>query len=184
MADTNEKVTLRELHHRRIDMRGYERSDGLYELQARITDIKTETFKVSNGPKVITAGDPVHDMGIDLVFDRELVVQDVSGFVKQGPYDACYQGNENLHRLKGLRIGAGWSSEVRKRLGGADCCAHLRDMLMPMAPAAIQTTTVTRQSNPETFDAEGRPAKLNSCYAYGTEREVVMTQWPKFYTGK
>ncbi len=52
-----------------------------------------------------------------------------------------------------------------------------------MATAAYQATTVMRAAQPQVVDADGKPAKIDSCYAYGTDRVVVMRQWPRFYTG-
>jgi hypothetical protein len=45
-----------ELHMRRIEMRGYRRHDGLYDIEARITDTKTSTLALSE--KTVPAGAP------------------------------------------------------------------------------------------------------------------------------
>jgi len=41
---TESGVAREELHFRRIDMRGYRRSDGLYEVEGRVTDVKPRDF--------------------------------------------------------------------------------------------------------------------------------------------
>jgi hypothetical protein len=56
-------------------------------------------------------------------------------------------------------------------------------MLGSMAATAYQSLTVERSARPTALDADGKPLKIESCYAYGTEREVVMKMWPKYYTG-
>ena len=43
-ADEGSAVTKEELHFRRIDMRGYRRSDGLFEVEGRVTDRKSYDF--------------------------------------------------------------------------------------------------------------------------------------------
>ena len=83
--------------------------------------------------------------------------------------------------LVGLRMTSGWTREVRSRLSGARSCTHLMELLSPMATVAFQTTSVLRKSGPEPLDASGRPKKIDTCYAYGAEREVVRQQWPEHY---
>jgi hypothetical protein len=51
-----------ELHARQIDLRGYRRADGLYDVEARLVDTKTEDMTVSDG-RVIPSGAPLQDMG-------------------------------------------------------------------------------------------------------------------------
>ena len=37
---------------------------------------------------------------------------------------------------------------------------------------------------PEPLDAAVRPNKIDSCYGYGAERELVLKFCPQFYRGK
>jgi hypothetical protein len=177
-----EEVTREELHFRRIDMRGYKRSDGLYEVEGRVTDRKPHDFKSPNGFKLVPANEPIHDMGVTLVFDTEMLVHDVSAFTSAAPYDDCFSAGRTLQALKGLRLAGGWSSEVRKRLGGAQSCTHLVGILVPMATVAYQTLTTYRAGRPDVLK-EGKPVKIDSCYAYSTDRDVVRRKWPQYYTG-
>ena len=177
------EVTRHEMHHRRIDMRGWGRSDGLYEVEGRIADRKPHEFKSPNGFKVVAAGEPIHDMGVRLVFDSDMVVLEVSTFTSSAPYDDCFSAGPTLQALKGLRIGAGWNSEVRKRLGGARSCTHLMELLSPMATVAYQTLTMLRIARADIVDGAGKPVKIDSCFAYAGQRDVVRRKWPAFYTG-
>jgi len=174
-------VTREELHFRRIDMRGYARSDGLYEIEGRVTDRKPHDFVSPNGTKRVPAHQPIHDMGVRLVFDAAMEIQAVHTFTESAPYADCLEGGRALQDLKGLRIGSGWSREVRARLGGARSCTHLMEILIPMASAAYQTLTQLRRGRPDTLDATGKPVKVDSCYAYGAQRGVVMRRWPEWY---
>lgn len=176
-------VTREELHFRRIDMRGYSRSDGLFEIEGRVTDRKPHDFTSPNGIKIVPANEPMHDMGVRLVIDRDMKVVDVGTFTSSAPYHDCLYGGEKLQSLKGLSIAAGWGSEVRKRLSGAQACTHLMELLMPMATTAYQSLTMVRSGQTDKVDAEGKPAKIDSCYAYGSERGVVLQRWPNYYTG-
>lgn len=174
-------VTREELHLRRIDMRGFRRSDGRFEVEARVTDRKPNDFTPASGDKTVPANAPIHDMGVRLVFDEAMVVHDVQTFTNAAPYDICPEGGQALQSIKGLRIAAGWSSEVRSRLSGARSCTHLMELLIPLATTAIQSMSAVRVGQPEALDATGRPKKIDSCYAYSAERELVLRRWPQFY---
>jgi Protein of unknown function (DUF2889) len=174
-------VTREELHFRRIDMRGFRRSDGRFEVEARVTDRKPNDFTPASGDKTVLANAPIHDMGVRLVFDEAMVVHDVQTFTNAAPYDICPEGGQALQSIKGLRIAAGWSGEVRSRLSGARSCTHLMELLIPLATTAIQSMSAVRVGQPEALDATGRPKKIDSCYAYSAERELVLRRWPQFY---
>lgn len=165
-------------------MRGWRRSDGLFEVEGRVTDRKPQEFKVPNGTKVVPPNAALHDMGVKLVFDDNMLVHEVFAFTDAAPYTDCLAAGETLQTLKGMRIAAGWSAEVTRRLAGANSCTHLMQLLIPMGTTAFQSLTMLRMDQPEALNAEGQPTKINSCYAYAAERSVVMHKWPAFYAGK
>jgi hypothetical protein len=174
-------VEREELHFRRIDMRGWKRSDGLFEVEARLTDRKPRDFVPASGGKFVAAGDPIHDMGVRLVFNIELYVLEVSTFTDAAPYAVCPDAGPTLQTVVGLRMVSGWGQEVRKRLGGARSCTHLMELLMPMATVAYQSMSGEQAGRPEPVDATGRPRKIDSCFAYAAERDVVLHRWPQFH---
>ncbi len=175
------EVTREECHFRRIDMRGFKRSDGLFELEGRVTDRKAIDFVPHSGGRLVPANEPIHDMGVRLVFDEQMEVHDVQTFTEAAPYDQCPEGGRALQSIKGLRMTSGWSKEVRSRLGGARSCTHLTGLLIPLATVAVQTLSELNKTRPERLDATGRPVKIDSCYAYGAERELVRSRWPAFH---
>lgn len=170
-----------ELHFRRIDMRGYSRSDGLFELEARVTDRKPSEFAFPSSGRLVSAGEPIHDMGVGMVFDGHLEIREIRTFTDAAPYADCPDGGNALQSVVGLRMTSGWSREVRARLSGNRSCTHLMELLIPMATAAFQSLSKWRQGRPDRLDATGRPAKIDSCYAYGAERDLVMRVWPQFH---
>lgn len=170
-----------ELHFRRMDMRGYRRRDGLYEVEGRLTDRKSQDFKVFSGTRVVPAHEPVHDMGVRLVFDDKFVVREVHTFTGTAPYPSCPEGGRALQTLVGVAMTSGWSKEVRSRLAGARSCTHLKEMLIPLATVAYQTLGAERTNAPPQLDATGRPVKIDSCYAYSAGGELVREHWPQFY---
>lgn len=169
------------LHHRQIDMRGYRRSDGLFEVEGRVTDRKPFDFTPASSDRTIPAQQAIHDMGVRLIFDASMLVVDVQTFTDAAPYEICPAGGAALQAMKGVRIGQGWSGEVRRRLVGAESCTHLKELLLPMATAAIQAMSPVNAHKGDRLDANGRPWQIDACYAYSAERPLVQQRWPQFY---
>ncbi len=181
MSLFEESITRDELHFRRIDMRGYSRSDGLYEVEGRMVDQKPYDLAALDGGRATLAHQAIHDMGVRLVFDADMVVRGVQTFTNAAPYPACPEGGRALQGLVGLRMVSGWSKDVRSLLGGAVACTHLMELLIPLGTVAFQSLSFLARTRPERLDADGRPAKIDSCYAYGAERELVRLRWPQFH---
>jgi len=174
-------VTREELHLRRIDFRGFRRSDGLFEVEARLTDRKTHDFEPPSGGRHVAAGEAIHDHGLRVVFGGDMVIREIGTAIRAYPYRECPGGGASLQALVGLRIGPGWSSELRRRLPHGDTCTHLKEMMAPLASAAFQTMYSVRTSGVNEVDAQGRPRKIDSCHAYGASRELVRMNWPQFH---
>ena len=181
VTSSTDDIEREELHSRCIDMRGFRRSDGLFEVQGRVVDRKTYDFTIRNWDRIIPAHQPIHDMGISLVFDDKMIVQEIQTFTDAAPYAICPDGGKPLQTIKGLRIGNGWIREVRSRLGGAKSCTHLMELLFPMATTAMQTMSVLRENQPDELDESGHPLKIDTCYAYAAEGNLVKQRWPNFY---
>lgn len=176
-------IERRALHLRRIEIHGCQRSDGLYEVLGRLVDTKPHDFvPQSHGGRAVPAQEPIHAMGVALVFDDHMVVHQVRSFTDAAPYPICAEGGAALQSLVGLRMTSGWNQEVRKRLGGWRSCAHLRELLGPMATTAFQSLSLLRMGRPDRLDAQGRPTKIDSCYAYGAQMEIVRVRWPAHHT--
>lgn len=175
-------VAREELHLRRIELRGYRRHDALYEIDARITDTKSQPLKLERD-RLLAPGEPLHDMWIRMVIDEDLLVHDVIAVTDASPFGICGEAVDSLAQLKGMRIGAGWTAAVKQKLAGAVGCTHLTELLIPLGTTAFQTLSPVRMARPVTLNAQGRPAKIDSCYAYGSKREVVMRRWPEHYDG-
>jgi hypothetical protein len=170
-----------EMHLRRIEMRGFRRRDGLFEIEGIVTDSKPHEFAHPTHDRAVPAHAPIHHMGVRLVIDANFTVLDASSFTTAAPYPACPEGGRALQSLKGLRMTKGWTRAVRERLSGAASCTHLMELLTPMATAAFQSLGVLRMHEPDRLDADGKPLKIDSCYAYAAEGELVRVRWPAFH---
>jgi len=168
-----------EIHHRQIDLRFFRRADGLYEVEGRLVDTKTHPFRRLLANDDTPPGVPVHDIVVRLVVDESLLVRDASAFMASTPFDVCRGAEGTLGVLKGLRIGAGWNKRVRDLLGRSASCTHVVELLGPMATTAFQGLApqrLARINDPE--NEAQRRAKVDSCFAYAANREVVARLWP------
>lgn len=172
----------RPMHERRIAMHGYEREDGLFDIEGRVTDLKPCEFPITVGATV-PPGQPIHDMWVRLTIDDGLTVRDVAATTDAAPYFDCREGAQAMQRMIGVRIGAGWSNEVRQRLGRTQGCTHLMELLIPLGTAAIQSLSLLLRARPVPRRADGTPVQVDSCLALARDREVVLIRFPEHYTG-
>lgn len=171
----------REIHHRVIDMKAYARTDGLYEVEARLVDRKPFAFQRLSNPEPIAPGEPLHDLSIRLTLDERCVVQKIEASSDVTPHTICKGAESTLQVLVGERIAKGWSQKVKERLRGAASCTHLMEMLLPIATTALQGIYGAKRERGETIAPEEVPAKIDSCFAYAAHREVVQQLWPQHY---
>ena len=181
LLDPATGVTREPLHARSLDMQGWRRSDGLFELEGRVIDRKPHDFAPASGGRAVRAHEPIHNLGLRLVFDEQMVVRALETFTDASPYPACPQGGQALQAMVGVSMTRGWSKEVRARLGGARSCTHLMELLIPLATVAVQSMSALHIGRPERTDADGRPLKIDSCHAYAEHGELVLQRWPAFH---
>jgi hypothetical protein len=188
------------LHSRDIEIRGYRRNDGLFDIEAQLTDTKSHGF-ANQDRGYVEAGEPLHGMWLRLTVDENMHVVASEAASDHTPYAICPSAAPSFTRLAGLHIRPGFLKEAAKRVGGTVGCTHLRELLQQLATTALQTInpakarreaaaageTVTPGS--DAMDARitarmgGAPAILNTCIAYGTNSPVVQRRWPELYTG-
>ncbi|MES2974803.1 MAG: DUF2889 domain-containing protein [Pseudomonadota bacterium] len=165
----------REIHHRVIDMKAYARDDGLYDAEAHLVDTKPFDFLRPSSPVPAPAGQALHDLWIRITVDGEYTVRAIEAASDVTPWAICREAEATLSELVGERLVRGWSAKVKERLRGVAGCTHLMEMLIPLATTALQGINALR---PETFRS---PGKIDSCYAFGREREVVRILWPEHW---
>lgn len=167
-------------HTRNIQVQAYERDDGLWDIEAHLTDKKH--FDLSTPDReLIDSDDYLHDMFLRISIDLEMAIREVETGMTDTPYQRCPQVLPNYQRLLGVVIGPGWQREVKQRLGGVEGCTHLRELLGPMATVAYQAITdavyrpVDYRENPQVF----KPL-LDSCHGLNSSGDVIPRLWPDF----
>jgi len=179
-------VARKHIHTRRIQCQGFERDDGLWDIEALLVDTKTYSFE-NTDRGTVGAGEPVHRMHVRLTVDTDLVVQSAEAVTEAAPYTVCANANMDVAKLAGVKIGPGWRNAVKKVIGRTQGCTHVRDILMgALAQTAYQTIIPVRgrrnPKDPQTLDTP--PPVLGTCIAYASDGPVVERQWPQFFTGE
>jgi hypothetical protein len=171
------------LHSRDVVLRGYRRKDGLFDIEAQLTDAKSYGFRTEDRGW-IEPGEPLHGMWMRLTIDEDFRITACEAASDHTPYSICPSVAPNMGRLAGLTIKPGFLKEAALRVGGAQGCTHLRELLQQMATVAYQTLYPVRmRKGQEGVESEKTPALLNSCYAYSSDSAVVKRRWPHLYTG-
>lgn len=172
------------LHLRDIELRGYERADGMFDIEAHLTDTKSYGY-TNPGRGWMAPGDRLHGMWIRLTIDDSLLIHACEAAIDHSPFDLCPSAAPNFSRLVGLRIGPGFNRAVAERVGGVHGCTHLREVLSQVATVAFQTLNpARRQAAAEKLQLEnakgpnGRPAIIGTCLSYAPDSPVVAKRWP------
>ena len=171
----------RELRHtRRVRYEGYRRADGLWDIEAHLTDIKNHDYRLKTG--VRRAGQPVHSMWLRLTIDREFNVVDAAASSEAVPYPGGCETIAPAYRaLVGLNLVRHFRLKANELLGGVRGCTHLTEMLAGMPTAAIQSFAGEMK---EEQDDGSKPFQLDQCHALETSTETVRVWYPKWYRGR
>lgn len=180
MDDTD--VTRRLLHTRKVRCQGYARSDGKWDIEGRMTDVKS--FDMANADRggQIDAGEALHDISLTLTIDRTLQISAVDARIDYSPFQQCGAITESFQQLVGLKILPGFSRQVKDLFVGTKGCTHLKELLPPIATTAYQTLWQSG-SGYDGDDPLAHKFLLNSCHALAVDGEVVRTHWPEEYAG-
>jgi hypothetical protein len=168
----------RELTHtRRIRYEGYKRSDGLWDIEAHLNDVKNHDYRLKTG--VRRAGQAIHDMWVRITIDRRFNIVAALASSDAVPYpNGCEKIAPDYGRLVGLNLLKGFRKNVHELLGGVRGCTHITEMLGGLPTAAIQTFA---GEMPEESENGPKPFQLDQCHALETSTETVRKWYPRWY---
>jgi hypothetical protein len=173
--------TRRPLHTRTIRIDGFGRPDGLYDVEARITDVKHYDLPGwSHGP--LRAGDPMHDMAVTMTVDPEGTIRAFEARTFAAPHTVCPSAAPAFGALVGLSIRKGFLKAAAERVGGVQGCTHIRELLQQMATVAFQSMREARVKG-YGEDPARRPPLIDSCKAWAASGEWVKVRFPRWWTG-
>ncbi len=182
-----EPVARTPAHTRSITYQGFRREDGLWDIEAHMTDVKSYSFQ-NHFRGTIEAGEPMHEMLLRVTVDDDFVIQEVTAVTDNSPFEICPDIVEAYQSLAGIKMGPGWRRNIRQVVGGVRGCTHLTELLFPMATVAMQTLWAFKNHRRRKTDQDHsrertRPGILDTCHAWASTSPVVKRNAPEFYSG-
>ncbi len=171
----------RQLKHRRqIDVQVFSRGNGLWEVDARLTDTKTRDLQLADG--VRPAGTPIHDMLLRLVVNEQFDVLEAGSQTEWMPYTGvCDEHGDAYGQLVGMNLMCGFHKQLRETLGGSRACTHITELAQVLPTAVMQAfsglVVDTRGDSP----GASRPFQLDRCHALRSDGDTVRRHYPRWY---
>lgn len=172
------------LHTREIICKGYQRSDGLFDIEGRLLDLTNEPTDLPFHR--VPSGGAIHDMRLVMTLDSEMVIVSITALTATGASQFCGEAAAAYSRLVGLKIAAGFKQKMKAIVGGTSGCTHMTELLERMASTAMQTMFSTYRSQASQRRASGaqqvvavRPWVIGTCHAYREEGDAVRLLWPQ-----
>ena len=171
-----------EVHNRRISCNGFVREDGLYDIEAELTDNKTYQFPTKFRGDV-TPDQFIHHMKVRVTVDRDMKVRAAEALTISGPYAVCPTANDVFDSIVGLTIGPGWRRRVTDDIGGRHGCTHITELMGVVGTIAYQTrygedarkrrlrVDATGMETAKSRSEKRTSVLANSCIAYATDKD-------------
>jgi hypothetical protein len=190
----------RQLRHRRaIRAEAYERADGLWDVEACLTDEKPRDVALASG--VRPNGQPIHELWLRITIDRKLNVVDAEASSDWVPYPgSCQASNPAYRALIGLNLFHNFRRDAARLLAGTAGCTHLTELCAILPTAAIQAFAgdvwntnegskpgANAGSEEESSNGTGEhsndkpPFQLGRCHALRFDGEAVQQFYPRWY---
>ncbi|MDK3026128.1 DUF2889 domain-containing protein [Cupriavidus taiwanensis] len=175
----------RSLRHRRaITAEAYQREDGLWDIEVRLTDTKPRDIELA-GDRIRPQGQPLHDLWLRITIDEAMTVLDAEACSDWVPYPSqCDTIGPAYRKLIGLNLRKGFRKAVRERLGGIHGCSHLTEAAGVLPSTAIQAfagEVISIRDNGEDDPNPEPPYQLHGCHALRFDGEVVRQFYPRWY---
>ncbi|MBO9647288.1 MAG: DUF2889 domain-containing protein [Variovorax sp.] len=167
------------IHGRTITIRGYQRRDGLFDIEGQLRDVRDQHFAFPGGER--PGGEAIHSMWLRLTVDSTALIVDAVAATDAGPFpDFCGAIAPDYAQLIGLRVGPGFSRQVARLFGGVRGCTHMTELLRTMATGVVQALAGTVLAVSETE----KPFQLDGCHALASDGPRVAAFYPRWYRPK
>lgn len=171
----------RQLRHRRsIDVKIFARGNGIWEVDASLSDLKTADVEL--GGKTRPAGTPVHDMLLRLVINEQLDILEAGSESIWMPYPGqCDDLRDAYSRLVGLNLLKGFHQGVSERVGGVLGCTHLTELCRVLPTAVVQAFAGDVIDTQAAGPAGEPPFQLDRCHALRSDGVAVKLFYPRWH---
>ncbi len=141
------------VHTRNIEVMTYD-----YDGQRMIVEGILRDYRFQESHTITGATFPagvIHHMAIRLLVNSSnLVIEDIDVDQMTVPREVCRETIDCLAPIKGLTITKGFTAKVKKLAGGNKGCTHLVELILAMAPAAIQGFGAHQSQRPPNYDPD------------------------------
>ncbi|MEA5098746.1 MAG: DUF2889 domain-containing protein [Burkholderiaceae bacterium] len=170
----------RKLKHSRVfNVEFFHREDGLWEIDARLTDTKTHDVALTCG--VLHAHQPIHDLLLRLTVGDDANIVDAVAVMDSVPFAGyCDTISPTYKKLIGLNVMFGFRQGIKERFSGVDGCTHLNELAMILPDAAVQVFAFEKRKDPSLKDREKKPFELDNCHALRSEGPAVALYYPRW----
>jgi hypothetical protein len=169
-------------HTRAIHVDAFAREDGLWDLDARISDVKTIDIALATGTRA--AGTALHDLRLRVTINREFLIVAAEAASDAVPYPgACDQVGPAYAGLVGLSLIKGFRAGVKERLAGVLGCTHLSELAQVLPSAAVQayaSDVINTREGEDLDGSSGKPFQLDKCRALRSDGAVVARYYPRW----
>lgn len=167
---------------RAIQVAAFARDDGLWDIDAHITDIKTRDAQLASG--VRPAGAALHDLWLRVTIDTQLNIVGAEAVSDAVPYPGhCDTIGSAYQALIGLNLLKGFRQALNARLSGTAGCTHITELAQILPTAAIQAfagDVIDTRDGAGTQEQSHKPFQLDRCHALRSDGAAVARYYPRW----
>lgn len=172
-------MSRRHVHTRTIQVDAYARDDGLWDLEAELTDVKSRDFKLATG--IRSAGDAVHDMLVTVTIDTGANIVGAAAHWRKTPYPGrCDDNVPDYSALVGLNLLSDFRKQLLARFAGVRGCTHITELAAVLPTAAVQAFA-GEVFKPHDASHEKKPWQLDRCHALKSDGPAVAQFYPRWH---
>ncbi len=166
----------KKVFNRTIDITCYEDSSDSIIVQGELKDTRLCPYYLVTGERK----DPgiLHNMKVSMrVSGNTLQISDIHVEMPHYPREECIESNIHIQKLNGLSITKGFTKAVKDTIGGIKGCTHVTNLILAMAPAAVQGFWANKAQKPVTkeFANQGSMSHylIDTCYVWRKDGPMI-----------
>ena len=162
------------VHHRNISTTTHSCENGDIIVEGELIDNRlVDTFDYQ-GEK--TPPRMIHHLIVRLLINGQtFTIDDVEVDMPGIPREQCIETADSLDRIKGIRIVQGFTLKIKEMYLNGQGCAHLVELLLAMAPAAVQGfwTALSQKPIPKDLSSMAVSFLTDTCWVWRKEGPAI-----------
>jgi len=154
------------IHHRDLKISTYKAKDKCIIIEGQLIDnslIETHHYSGKMRP-----AKTIHHMIIRLLIDSKLTIREVEVEMPAFPHEECPETQASLNDVIGMKISRGFTMKIKEMFSGGRGCSHLAELIISMAPTAVQGywTAFTSEPLPDNLPDTMRLMLSDTCWVW------------------